>query len=296
MRSLTAYLRTAGAALRILIVLTVILGIAYPLAVTAVAQIPGLSHRADGSTLTVNGKVVGSSMIGQSFTDGSGKPLAQYFQPRPSAAGQGYDPTASGASNLGPESIVDVLPDPAGADNGKLSLLSQVCSRSLAIGTFDGVDGSRPFCTSDGVGAVLAVFTTGPSYTGPVTRVVSVNQACPARPFIATYDGVAVTCATAGQNYSAGRIVPIRGDAPASPAVPADAVTSSGSGLDPNISPAYAAIQVSRVAKSRGASTSAVQALVEKYTTGRDLGFMGEPRVNVLELNIALDTSFPYHS
>jgi len=278
-----------------LIIFTVILGVAYPLAITVIAQIPGLKSRADGSPIKVAGQVVGSKLLGQSFTDSDGNPLPQYFQSRPSAAGDGYDPTASSASNLGPESIVDTLPDPSVKDDsGTQSLLTQVCSRSLAIGKLYGVDGSRPFCTPDGVGAVLAVFWSGPGYHGHITRVVSLNQTSPATPFIATYQGVNVELATFGDDYSKGQVVPIRGNAPSKPAVPADAVTASGSGLDPEISPAYAKLQEAVVAKTRGITVDQVNALVNKYKKGRDLGFMGEPRVNVLQLNIALDTAYPY--
>jgi K+-transporting ATPase ATPase C chain len=283
------------ASLRMLLVFTVILGIGYPLAVTAIAQLPGLRYRADGSVISASGKVVGSKLLGQNFVDATGNPLVQYFQSRPSAAGAtGYDPTATGASNLGPESVVDTLPDPAiRGDSGKQSLLSQVCSRSLAIGRLDGVDGARPFCTRDGVGAVLAVFWSGPGYTGTITRVVSLNQTGNATPFITTYRGVPVELAKFGADYSHGRVVPVRGDAPSHPAVPADAVTASGSGLDPEISPAYAAIQEARVAQARGISVDQVKAVVSKYSKGRDLGFLGEPRVNVLQLNYALDTKYP---
>ena len=110
---LPSWLAQHVAALRILLVLTVVTGLAYPLAITAIAQVPGLKHKADGSLITVAGKDVGSSIIGQSFTDKDGKPLVQYFQSRPSAAGHGYDPDSTSASNLGPESIVDTLGDPA---------------------------------------------------------------------------------------------------------------------------------------------------------------------------------------
>ena len=284
--------RTALASLRMLLVLTVILGVGYPLAVTAIAQLPGLRYRADGSVISAGGTVVGSKLLGQNFLDSEGKPLRQYFQSRPSAAGpDGYDPTATSASNLGPESILDSLAAP-GTDP-KLSLLSQVCSRSLAIGRLEGVDGSRPFCTPDGLGAVLAVFWSGPGYTGTITRVVSVNQTGTGVPFLSSYQAKPVEPATLGEDYSGAQLVPVRGDAPASPAVPADAVTASGSGLDPEISPAYAAIQVARVARARGIRPDQVRAVLAGYSKGRDLGFLGEPRVNVLQLNRALDARYP---
>jgi K+-transporting ATPase ATPase C chain len=282
------------AALRALLVLTVLTGIIYPLVVTGVAQLPGLKHHADGSLVKVGDKTVASSIIGQAFTDKDGNALKQYFQSRPSAAGKGYDPTATAASNLGPESVVDTLPDPAKKDDtGKQSLLTQVCSRSKAIGDLEGVDGRRPYCTPDGVGAVLAVFHRD-GLTGPVTRVVSLNQACPATPFVASYDGVTVECAKFGEDYSHGLVTPVRGDPPANPAVPADAVTASGSGLDPQISVQYAKLQLARVAKARGVDQAAVQKLVDENTTGRALGFMGQPSVNVVGLNIDLDKKYPF--
>jgi K+-transporting ATPase ATPase C chain len=295
MRSILTSLRTLLASLRMLLIFTVILGIGYPLAVIAIAQVPGLKSRADGSVIKQSGKAVGSKLLGQNFLDDKGTPLPQYFQPRPSAAGAtGYDPTASSASNLGPESIVDTLPDPSVKDDaGKPSLLTQVCTRSMAVGQLEGVDGSRPFCTPDGVGAVLAVFWSGPGYHGTITRAVSINQTALARPFMSSYHGVTVEVGKFGEDYSKGQLVPIRGDAPANPVVPADAVTASGSGLDPEISPAYAKLQLARVARTRGVSTAQVDALVQKYSKGRDLGFLGEPRVNVLQLNLALDAQYP---
>lgn len=265
---LPGWVRQHLAATRALLVLTAVLGLAYPLAVTAVAQLPGLKPRADGSLLSgPDGTVVGSRLIGQSFDD-----QPRYFRSRPSAGD--HDPTASGASNLGPEDIVDT-PD-------RESLLTQVCARSVAVAEREGVDGRRPYCTPSGVGAVLAVFPA----RGPVTRVVSVNEACPATPFLSAYEGVRVQCRSS--DVGAGRIVPVRGDAPADPVVPADAVTASGSGLDPHISPAYAALQVPRVARERGLPVSRVEELVREHTIGRAAGFLGEPAVNVLELNLAL--------
>lgn len=288
---MSTWIRQHVAALRALLVLTVITGIVYPLAVFAVAQLPGLKDKANGSLIERDGKVVGSSLIGQSFTDADGKVLVQYFQSRPSSAGSsGYDPLSTAASNLGPESTVDSAPD-------KTALLTTVCARSKAIGELEGVDGSRPFCTPGGVGAVLSVI--GPrAANGEVehpTKVVSVNEFCSVTttPFIPDYKGVKVECAADGEDYSLGRIVPIRGDAPAVSAVPADAVTASGSGLDPNISPEYADIQIARVAKARNISADQVRALVDEHSYGRDLGFFGQPRVNVVELNLDLDSKYP---
>ncbi|TDX79158.1 K+-transporting ATPase ATPase C chain [Rathayibacter sp. PhB151] len=190
-------LRQYGVALRALLVLTVALGVLYPLAITGVGQL-AFARQANGSLLTENGETVGSSLIGQSFTDADGNPLPEWFQSRPSAAGDGYDASASGGSNLGPENE---------------DLIAAIQERRAAIAAFDGVD-------------------------------------------------------------------------PA--AVPADALTASASGLDPQISPAYAAIQVARVAAARGLTQEDVRALVAEHTQGRDLGFLGDETVNVLELNLAL--------
>ena len=292
--------RQHWAALRALLVLTVIVGIAYPLFIWLVAQLPGLRDNANGSIIEVDGKPVGSKLIGQAFTDADGNPLPQYFQSRPSAAGDGYDPLATSASNLGPESIVDTPGDPAlpEDDNGyKPSLLTLVCSRSAAVGELEGVDGSRPFCTGDGVGAVLSVMGPRDARGNVVnpTKVVSVNEPCATteRPFLDAYEGVRVECAEYGEDYAIGQIVPIRGAAPANPEVPADAVTASGSGLDPHISLAYADLQVDRVAKARGIGPDQIRQAVADNSDGRVLGFMGEPRVNVLQLNIELDEKYP---
>jgi K+-transporting ATPase ATPase C chain len=210
-------LRQYGAALRTLLLLTVILGLAYPLVMTGFAQV-AFNHNANGSLVARGGTTVGSSLIGQGFTvpvlkngqptkDAQGNPVVapdpKYFQSRPSAAGTGYDPTSSGASNLGPENKV---------------LIADINTRRAAAATLDGVN---------------------PAHVAP------------------------------------------------------DALLASGSGLDPDISPAYAAEQVPRVARVRGLSQAQVRALVAQNTKGRTLGFLGEPRVNVLNLNLALDALKP---
>ena len=192
--------------LRILLLFTVICGLAYPLLITGVSQV-AFSKQANGSLVKdAHGTVVGSSLLGQNFTivskDGKSQtPDPKLFQSRPSAAGAlGYDPTASGGTNKGTN------------DAGLVTTYKQLKSD---IAKFDGVPES---------------------------------------------------------------------------AVPADAITSSASGLDPDISPAYAAIQVNRVAKARSLSVDKVEALGKQYTQDRTLGFLGEPRVNVLQLNLALST------
>jgi K+-transporting ATPase ATPase C chain len=292
--NLVPLMRRHLAALRALLVLTAITGIAYPLVVLGVAQAV-VHDKANGSLVEKDGKVVGSKLIGQYYNDADGNPDLRYFQGRPSAAGDGYDPTSTAASNLGPEDIVDTLATPDDPDSGSQSLLTQVCARSKEIGEREGVNGLRPFCTTDGVGAVVAVFPATAYNPGSPNRVVSLNQACPARPFLDTYLGVKVECAQPGEDYSAGRVEPIRHattDPHADrPQVPADAVAASGSGLDPHISVAYAELQASRIAGERDLRLADVFALIRRYTTGRTLGFMGEPVVNVLELNLALDRS-----
>lgn len=234
MRTLPAQLL---AAVRAFLVLSVLLGIGYPLAVLAVGQLafPG---NANGSLVTVDGQTRGSDLIGQDYLDETGQALPEYFQSRPSSAGDGYDPTATAASNLGPEDVQDTPDDPATEqDDSDTSLLTTVCTRSLQVAEANGVDGARPSCAPDGSGA-------------PGER-------------------------------SGGRAE----DSP----VPPDAVTASGSGLDPHVSPAYARLQADRVARARDLPVEQVRALVEEHVQGRTLGFLGEPRVNVLRLNLALD-------
>jgi K+-transporting ATPase ATPase C chain len=287
--NISSLIRQHWAALRALLVLTAITGLAYPVTIWLIALLPGLNDKAQGSILVADGEPVGSSLIGQLFTGPDGNPLPQYLQGRPSAAGDGYDPMATSASNLGPESVVDA-PD-------KPSLLTLVCGRSAEVAKFNGLDdaaGVRPFCTGGGVGAVLSVL--GPrDASGQVvdpTRVVSVNEPCDTTtvPFLDTYRGVRVECAEPGQDYAIGQLVPIHGAA--DPQIPADAVTASGSGLDPDISPAYADLQADRIALARGVSPERVRDVIAAHTGGRALGFMGEPVVNVLEVNLALDQRF----
>ena len=204
------------AALRAMLVFTVICGIAYPLLVTGIAQ-AAFSNQANGSLIT-NGKgqSVGSKLLCQEFVDAKGNPLPQYFQPRPSDAvpsgaanDYGCDPAQSAGSNLGPNSD---------------KLKAQVADRQRAMSAFDSVAG----------------------------YIVAPNQ------------------------------------------VATDAVTTSASGLDPEITPLNAQQQEHRIAATRGIPLAQVEALVQQYTGGRDLGFLGESGVNVLQLNIALDTQYPY--
>jgi K+-transporting ATPase ATPase C chain len=191
--------RQLVAAVRALLVATVVLGLSYPLVMTGLAQVVAPS-RADGSLVHRDGQVVGSSLIGQSFTTPDGDPLPQWFQSRPSAGN--YDGAASGGSNLGPNSP---------------ELVKAVQERRAQVAAFNGVPASE---------------------------------------------------------------------------VPPDAVTASGSGLDPGISPAYAAVQVHRVASARGVPAADVSELVAQATHGRDLGFLGAPWVDVVTLNLALDQRF----
>ncbi|RGE18570.1 potassium-transporting ATPase subunit KdpC [Leucobacter sp. wl10] len=191
--------RTIWVATRAMALLTLVLGIGYTLAITGIGQL-ALPAQANGSIITDrDGAPVGSSLIGQSFIDDGGNPLPEYFQPRPSAAGDGYDGGASSGSNYGPENE---------------DLIAAIAERKTRVAEFNGVREAE---------------------------------------------------------------------------VPADAVTASSSGLDPHISPAYAAIQVGRVAEARGLPAEQVRQLVAAHTQGPDLGYLGESRVNVLELNIALD-------
>ncbi len=238
---------------------TLVLGFGYPLVVTGLSLLL-FRHQADGSLVYRGGKLAGSSLLGQSFTGSKGTPLPGYFQPRPSAAGSGYDASASGASNLGP-------------------------SNPLLAGFVPGVN---------------TVGLDGrPSRANPfATRA---DPACvPTDP-----EGNPVTSPAPGQKYARNRdgsyvcdpgTVPERAIAyrefnglPASASVPADAVTASGSGLDPDISASNALDQAPRVARARHLPAGEVVSLVHQHTQGRPWGFLGEASVNVLELNLALD-------
>ena len=190
-------LRQYGVAFRAMLVFTVVLGVAYTAVVTGVGQL-ALGGEADGSAVALDGETVGSSLIGQSFTDADGAALPEWFQSRPSAAGDGYDASASSGSNHGPENE---------------DLIAAIDERRAAIAESDGVDPED---------------------------------------------------------------------------VPVDALTASASGLDPHISPEYARLQVERIADARDLPVADVEALVAEHTQGRDLGYLGEPTVNVLELNAAL--------
>ena len=214
---LPSWLAQHLAALRALLVFTVLLGLAYPLAM--VGGRPAARPRDQRRRLAGHRRrrpPVGSRLIGQAFTDADGNPVPQYFQSRPSAAGDGYDPTSTAASNLGPESVVDTLaddPDDASAEPAHPGLRPQPGGRR-AGGRRRRAGRTAPPTAS---ARCCGVFHRD-GLTGPVTRAVSVNQACPATPFVATYEGVPVECAQARRGLRRGGVLtPIRGDAPGRP-------------------------------------------------------------------------------
>lgn len=242
-------LREILPALRINIFLTIVLGLAYPLAITGVCQAV-FPHRANGSLVMVGGKVVGSEIIGQSFA----KP--EYFHPRPSSAGSGYDATASGASNLGPTSAKLIRGT------------TKIDDKKNEVVDFDGInlrivhyclENNIPYVSS----APLDGFKDAKGELDDVKLIKAFNNDKSPLMFTAK--------------------VPI----------PADAVTGSGSGLDPDISPANAQMQAGRVATERGISPEQVRQLVAQFTASPNWGLLGEPRVNVLKLNLALDQKYP---
>jgi potassium-transporting ATPase KdpC subunit len=236
--------------LLMMLVMTVVTGLIYPVVVTAVTQVL-FRNQANGSLVVANGQVVGSTLIGQNFT----KP--EYVHPRPSAAGSnGYDPTATSGTNLGPTS--------AKLLNGTTKL----DDKKNEVVDFDGIkDRLVHYCLDNDI---------------PIESSISLERFKDAR---GDLDDVKLIKAFNDEKAP----LEIAAKSP----VPADAVTASASGLDPHISPRNAEIQAGRVAKARGVPVDQVREVIASYTEGRDLGFLGEPRVNVLLLNLALDQRFP---
>jgi len=242
-----------------LLVVTLAFGFGYPLVVTGLSQL-FFRHQADGSLLYSRGKLAGSALLGQEFTDSKGNPLPRYFQPRPSDAGAGYDGSSSGASNLGPSN----------------PLLTGFVAGVNTVGLDGKPSAVNPFATR----ADPACVPTDPQ-GNPVT------SPAPGQRYARAADGSYV-CDPDTIPERAIAYRQFNGLAPDAP-VPADAVTASASGLDPDISVQNALDQAPRVARARHLPASRVIALVHRYTQGRQWGFLGEPVVNVVELNLALD-------
>lgn len=257
------------------VVLTVVtlvgLGLVYPLVMTGVARVV-FPDRSDGSFVTHRGKVVGSSLIGQNFLDKKGDPAPRYFQPRPSASGaSGYDPTgatcpptnpsciASGASNLGPgdPKLVGFIPG-----------FNTVDLKGNASKT-------NPFATSDDPYCVPT-----DEQDNPITSPVGGEKY---KKKDGTYACYAQTVPERLLSYRDLNGLSARTQ------VPADAVTASASGLDPDISVANARLQTARVAKARRLPVTTVRNLVKQHTDDPQWGTLGEKRINVLNLNLALD-------
>ena len=256
---LHAFRRQIIPSLMLTAVVAVALGLVYPLVVTGIGQI-ALSRQANGSFVTQNGKVVGSSLIGQNFLDAKGNPDPKYFQPRPSAAGAGYDPTSSGASNLGPGDprLVGFIPG------------------FNAVGLDGAPSTANPFATA-GDPYCVPTDDTGAPVTSPA----------PGQKYAKNPDGSYLCSAnTVPERVLAYRQLNGLAD---TVSVPVDAVTGSASGLDPAVSVANADLQAPRVAKARNVSLDRVLDVVKANTRGRQFGFLGEPTVNVLTLNLALD-------
>jgi len=235
--------------LMMMAVMTVLTGLVYPAGVTVVAHL-AFRDQADGSLVVSNGRVIGSRLIGQNFT------RPEYVHPRPSAAGSGYDPTASGGTNLGPTSAKLI--------NGTTKL----DDKKHEVVDFDGIkDRIVHYCLDNGIpyrsSRPLDEFTDAHGTLDDVKLIKAFND--DKAPFVFTPKTT----------------------------IPADAVTASESGLDPHVSPANAQAQAARVAKARGVPVEQVLDLVARHTEGRTLGILGEPRVNVLELNLDLDARLP---
>ena len=242
-------LKELGPGLRLMIVFTVLTGLVYPVVMTGLSEVI-FPKQANGSLVMVNGKVVGSSMIGQPFSK------AEYFHPRPSAAGSGYDASSSGATNLGPTSA-KLLHGTTKMDDKKNEVVD-----------FDGIDDRIVhYCVDNDIpyesSVPLEQFKDSQGNLDDVKLIKAFND--DKTPLAFTPKEL----------------------------IPQDAVTASGSGLDPHISPANAQMQAARVAKARNVSADQIKQLVAQFTEGPDWGFFGEPRVNVLQLNIALDQRFP---
>jgi len=234
--------------LRIKIFMTVLLGVIYPLAMTGVSQVI-LPKQANGSLIKDGDKVIGSELIGQSFS----KP--EYFHPRPSSAGGGYDATASSGSNLGPTSA------------------------KLIHGTTKMDDKKNEVVDFDGINLRILHYCLDNDI--PYESSVSLDQFKDAK---GDLDDVKLIKAF---NDDKAPLVFI----PKTP-IPADAVTASASGLDPHISPDSAQAQAPRIAKTREMTPDEMGQLIKEFTERPDLGLLGEPRVNVLQLNLALDKRF----
>jgi len=238
-------------------IVAVALGLVYPIAMTGVGRVL-FPYRTNGSLIEQNGKVVGSALIGQEFLDKSGNPVPKYFQPRPSDAGAGYDGSVSSASNLGPGDprLVGYIPGLNTPDPTKNVYATP----------------TDPYCVP-----VQATDKNGNDVTDKDGNPV----------FQKNKDGTYVcNSSTVPERTIAYRAL---NNVAANVKIPVDAVTASGSGLDPDISPANAYLQAPRVAKARNLSLATVDALIKKHTNGRQLGFLGEKTVNVLDLNLALD-------
>jgi K+-transporting ATPase ATPase C chain len=241
------------------LVLAVILGLVYPLAVWGIGQVT-FKNRANGSFINDNGHVIGSSLIGQTFLDKDGNPLARYFQPRPSAAN--YNAAASVASNLGPGDarLVGNIPG-LNTDNPKVNPYATP---------------TDPYCVP-----VQATDKDGNDVTDKAGNAV----------YEKNKDGTYVC----NSNTVPERVLAYQAfnNVPAGTKVPVDAVTAGFSGLDPDISPANAYLQAARIAKARNLSADRVNALITSHTNNPQLGILGEKTVNVLDLNLALDKLGP---
>jgi K+-transporting ATPase ATPase C chain len=235
--------------LRIKIFFTLVLGIAYPLVMTGIAQAV-FSHQANGSLITHGDKVIGSEIIAQGFS----KP--EYFRPRASGAGSGYDATSSAGPNLGPTSA------------------------KLIRGTIKMDDKKNEVVDFDGLSLRMVHYCADNDIA--YESSVPLDQFKDAK---GDLDDVKLIKAFNDNRTP----LTFKPKVP----IPADAITTSASGLDPHISPANAQLQAARVAKARGISVDHVNRVVAHFTEGPALGLLGEPRVNVLKLNLALDQQFP---